>query len=106
MTQERNERDARIVKRAAEIWSEEGGPMNSHEAQWLTAMRQIDDEDRDGRAASSVQASTGIPGLESQIRRETLDQFTLTVADDETSGRVASRIGAVTKAASRFFSRL
>lgn len=105
MTQERNERDARIIKRAAEIWSEEGGPMNRHEAQWLIAMRQIDDEDRDGRAVGYVQASAEIPGLKSQIHSEALEPFAPTVADEKTSGRVASRIGAVTKAASRFLTR-
>lgn len=43
--QGRNERYARIRKRAAEIWQEEGCPENQHERHWLLAMRQIDSED-------------------------------------------------------------
>lgn len=107
MTQERNERDARIIKRAAEIWSEEGGLMNRHEAQWLTAMRQIDEEDRGCRASTDRTTPAGIRDPENQMHRDILEQSAPTAVDDETpsSTSVPSGIRAATRATRWLFAR-
>jgi hypothetical protein len=46
MTKERNERFARLCRRACEIYEAEGRPHGRHEAHWLMAIQQIDAEDQ------------------------------------------------------------
>ncbi|WP_395382923.1 DUF2934 domain-containing protein [Mesorhizobium sp. UC22_110] len=107
MTQERNRRDARIVRRAAEIWSEEGRPMNRHEEQWLMAMREIDDEDRSGDAATWESAMARLAGAEIDVYREALGQSASALSNDDITSAavVISRIRAITNAAKRIFLR-
>ncbi|WP_315918293.1 DUF2934 domain-containing protein [Mesorhizobium sp. SP-1A] len=45
---ERNERYARLCRRAREIWEQEGQPIGRHEIHWLMAIQQIDAEDETG----------------------------------------------------------
>lgn len=105
MTQERNARDARIVKRAAEIWSAEGGLMDRHEAQWLMAMRQIDDEDRGIHISTPEAAGNPAPG--SAIRGDVPEESGPAAGDDEPrrSAHAVPGLQAATKAARWFFAR-
>ncbi|HEV2503292.1 MAG TPA: DUF2934 domain-containing protein [Mesorhizobium sp.] len=105
MTQERNARDARIAKRAAEIWSAEGGLMNRHEAQWLMAMRQIDDEDRGIHVSTPEPSGTLTP--DSLRHRDALEQSGPAAIDEDTSrsANAASGLRAATKVARWFFAR-
>ena len=105
MTQERNARDARIVKRAAEIWSAEGGPMNRHEAQWLMAMRQVDDEDLGIHVSTPESAGTLAP--DSLRHRDAQEPFGPAAIDEETSrsAKAASGLPAAIRVARWFFAR-
>lgn len=107
MTQERNERDARIIKRAAEIWSEEGGLMNRHEAQWLMAMRQIDEEDRGGPVSTYATAPAGSHDAGKRMHSEMLEQSFSMESDDQNraSASVPARPGTATRIARWFFAR-
>jgi hypothetical protein len=46
MTKERNERFARLCRRACEIYEAEGRPHGRHEIHWQMAIEQIDAEDQ------------------------------------------------------------
>lgn len=105
MTQERNARDARIAKRAAEIWSAEGGLMDRHEAQWLTAMRQIDDEDRGIHVPAPE--SAGILPPDGLGHRDAPEQSGPATIDEDTSrsANSASGLRAASKVARWLFAR-
>lgn len=81
--------------------------MNRHEEQWLMAMREIDDEDRSGDAATWESAMARLAGAEIDVYREALGQSASALSNDDITSAafVISRIRAITNAAKRIFLR-